>query len=85
MTVLVAASTEDKRWPCLPGSLSLPTPARTVSVVRVRRVSTRDTVALTAALVFVRELDRSLAFYQEVFELRVHVRQPELALLRVRG
>ena len=47
----------------------------------MRRVSTRDTVALTAALVFVRELDRSLAFYEEVFELRVHVRQPELALL----
>jgi catechol 2,3-dioxygenase-like lactoylglutathione lyase family enzyme len=44
-------------------------------------MSTRDTLALTAALLYVRQLDRSVAFYQDVFELRVHVRHSDLALL----
>ncbi len=44
-------------------------------------MSTRDTLRLAGSLLYVRRLDRSLAFYEEVFELRVHTRQPNLALL----
>jgi catechol 2,3-dioxygenase-like lactoylglutathione lyase family enzyme len=36
---------------------------------------------LAATLIYVRQLDRSLAFYEQVFELRVHVRHSDLALL----
>ena len=37
--------------------------------------------ALAAALLFVRQLDRSVAFYEQVFELRLHTRHADLALL----
>jgi catechol 2,3-dioxygenase-like lactoylglutathione lyase family enzyme len=40
-----------------------------------------DAVTLAATLLFIRQLDRSVAFYEQVFELRVHTRQPDLALL----
>ena len=40
-----------------------------------------DAVVLGATLLFVRQLDRSIAFYEKVFELRVHARHGDLALL----
>ncbi|HST65697.1 MAG TPA: VOC family protein [Mycobacteriales bacterium] len=47
-------------------------------------MSTPGPLTLAASLLYVRRLDRSVAFYEEVFELRVHARQPNLALLESR-
>jgi catechol 2,3-dioxygenase-like lactoylglutathione lyase family enzyme len=44
-------------------------------------VSTRDRLALVSTLLYVRQLERSLTFYESVFDLRVHTRQGDLALL----
>jgi catechol 2,3-dioxygenase-like lactoylglutathione lyase family enzyme len=44
-------------------------------------VSTGDSPVLAATLLYVRRLDRSLAFYEQVFDLRVHARHSDLALL----
>jgi catechol 2,3-dioxygenase-like lactoylglutathione lyase family enzyme len=47
----------------------------------VTPVSTSDNLVLAATLLYVRQLDRSVAFYEDVFELRVHTRNADLALL----
>jgi catechol 2,3-dioxygenase-like lactoylglutathione lyase family enzyme len=44
-------------------------------------VSTGDSAVLAATLIYVRQLDRSVAFYEQAFELRIHVRHSDLALL----
>jgi catechol 2,3-dioxygenase-like lactoylglutathione lyase family enzyme len=48
---------------------------------QVTPVSTSDNLVLAATLLYVRQLDRSVAFYEDVFELRVHTRHADLALL----